>query len=68
MIIDATGDRRRPAYHLTITREVKGRPLLVFQAKSLDSDQLVACAKHARGERADLKIMLRAPNGTITDF
>jgi hypothetical protein len=68
MIIDATGGRRRPAYHLTITCEVGGQPQLVFWAKSLDSDELAACARHARRKRKDLKIMLRAPNGAITDF
>jgi hypothetical protein len=68
MIIDATGGSRRPAWHLTITREVDSIIRLVFQAKSLDRDELTACARHARRERRDLKIILRAPTGLIIEF
>jgi hypothetical protein len=68
MIHDATGGSRRPAWHLTITREERGRPHLVFQAKSLQVDELKACAHEARRQRRDLKIMLRAPSGSVTEF
>jgi hypothetical protein len=68
MIYDATGGSRRAAWHLTITREESGRPHLVFHAKSLDLDELKACADEARRQRRDLKIMLRAPSGAITEL
>jgi hypothetical protein len=68
MIHDATGGSRRAAWHLTITRELRGRQHLVFQAKSLDRDELKACAHEARRQRPDLKIMLRAPSGAITEL
>jgi hypothetical protein len=68
MIHDATGGSRRAAWHLTITREERGRPQLVFHAKSLDRDELKACARAARRRRRDLKIMLRAPSGAITEL
>jgi hypothetical protein len=68
MILDATGGSRRAAWHLTITREESGQPHLVFHAKSLEADELKACARAARRRRGDLKIMLRAPSGAITEL